>query len=206
MTLYVEPIGTGGRWSDHGAPAPGAACGSGSRRRRERGRVQSVHRLPRLPRGDRPRLPSSIPLSATKCNGPPRCPFPTRSAKSGNCRSARSHPRLARRAMSAEAHLPATLQPDARPPDMLGMSRVMLLMGWQRDGAAGCSMMSTGTRLDDHPGAIAAAPWARSTFLARGGVGRFGTRSISAVSILPAKLWRRGCAPPLARLDPAATL
>ena len=36
--------------------------------------------------------------------------------------------------MSAEAHLLATLQPDARPPDMLGMSRAMLLMAWQRDG------------------------------------------------------------------------
>jgi hypothetical protein len=31
-------------------------------------------------------------------------------------------------AVSAEAHLLATLNPDARPPDMLGMARVMLLM------------------------------------------------------------------------------
>jgi hypothetical protein len=36
--------------------------------------------------------------------------------------------------MSAEAHLLATMQPDARPPDMLGMSRVMLLVAWKRDG------------------------------------------------------------------------
>jgi hypothetical protein len=36
-------------------------------------------------------------------------------------------------AMSAEAHLLATLQPDARPPDLLGMARVMQLVAWQRD-------------------------------------------------------------------------
>jgi hypothetical protein len=36
-------------------------------------------------------------------------------------------------AMSAEAHLLATMQPDARPPDMLGMARVMQLMARQRD-------------------------------------------------------------------------
>jgi hypothetical protein len=38
-------------------------------------------------------------------------------------------------AMSAEGHLLATLPPDARPPDMLAMSRVMLLVAWQ---CAGC--------------------------------------------------------------------
>ena len=35
--------------------------------------------------------------------------------------------------MSAEAHLLATMHPDARAPDMLGMARVMLLMARQRD-------------------------------------------------------------------------